>query len=59
MREAYRIVYSSEALDDLKDIYRYIAFQFSAHDTAREQTGRLRAAVRSLGTLPLRHRKVE
>ena len=59
MSEHYRIVYSRNAKEDLKDIYRYIAFQFFAPDTAREQVDRIRTVIRSLSTFPDRHARVE
>jgi len=37
MSEKYQLLSSAEAKEDLKDIYRYIAFQFFSPDTTREQ----------------------
>ena len=59
MSEAYFIVYSSEAMDDLREIYSYIAFTLKVPSTAKNQVDRIRKEVRSLNFMPARHKIVE
>ncbi|MGN1194902.1 MAG: type II toxin-antitoxin system RelE/ParE family toxin [Acutalibacteraceae bacterium] len=55
MSENYTVCYSPKALDDLKDVYSYIAFTLQAPDTAKKQVNRIRKSIRSLDALPLRY----
>ena len=55
MDDAYSIVYSSEALNDLKEIYSYIAFTLLASSAAEGQVNRIRKAIRSLTSMPFRN----
>lgn len=55
----YRVQYSPAAYDDLRAIYRYIAFELMVEETARAQTERIRYAIRALGTFPQRYRAVD
>ena len=48
MRDSYNVVYSPQALNDLKDIYAYIAQKLFVPDTARNQVNRIRKEIRSL-----------
>lgn len=57
--EQYKVTYSAEALDDLKDIFSYIAFKLKVYQTAVNQTNRIRKAIKNLGNFPLRNSKVE
>ena len=59
MTEAYRVRYSPAAREDLKGIYSYIADSLKESGTAARQTDRIRKAIRSLDTMPERHRVVE
>ena len=59
MSEQYKVAYSSAALQDLKDIYAYIAFELLAPDAAKAQLDRIRAKIRALEQLPLRHAAVD
>ena len=59
MMEAWRVTYSPAARDDLKTIYSYIAFQLKERQTARNQSNRIRNAIRSLDRFPNRHTAVE
>lgn len=52
MSELYTVIYSPQALDDLKDIYSYIAFELLVPDTAKKQVDRIRAEIRSLDFMP-------
>lgn len=59
MTEGYAVRYSPAARDDLKSIYSYIAFNLKEKQTAKNQTDRIRSAVRSLAQFPNRHEKVD
>ncbi len=54
MSEQYKVIYSPQAADDLKDIYSYIAFELLAPDTAKNQVNRIRKEIRSLDFMPAR-----
>ena len=55
----FSVVYSSEARQDLRDIYEYIAQELLEPDTAAGQTNRIMKAARSLEQMPMRHRLYE
>ena len=55
----FNVVYSSEARQDLRDIYEYIAYELLEPDTAAGQTNRIMKAARSLEQMPMRHRLYE
>ena len=59
MSEPYRIVYSPQALEDLKDIYAYISEELQVPDTARNQVNRIREKIRSLDFMPMRYAIVD
>lgn len=59
MTAAYRVRYSPAAREDLKGIYGYIAYVLKEGGTAAKQTDRIRKGIRSLDTMPERHRAVE
>lgn len=59
MSERYQIIYSPQAIDDLKGVYAYISFSLNAADTARKQVGRIRSEIRSLSTMPERYALVQ
>ncbi|MEY8574652.1 type II toxin-antitoxin system RelE/ParE family toxin [Oscillospiraceae bacterium 21-37] len=59
MTEGYAVRYSPAARDDLKSIYSYIAVNLKEKQTAKNQTDRIRSAVRSLAQFPNRHEKVD
>lgn len=59
MSRAYAVEYAPEALDDLKEIYAYIAFACSAPDTAEKLVNRIRDRVRSLNAMPSRYAAVD
>ncbi|MCD8326812.1 MAG: type II toxin-antitoxin system RelE/ParE family toxin [Lachnospiraceae bacterium] len=52
MKECYDIVYSAEALNDLENIYCYIAFDLMSPDTAENQVNRIRKSIRCLDLFP-------
>ena len=59
MTDNYKVVYSADALDDLREIYVYIADELLVPETATAQVGRIRKEVRSLDFMPTRYALVE
>ncbi len=59
MSDVYKIVYSSEALDDIRKIYSYIAYELQVPDTALNQVNRIRKEIRSLDFMPMRYAIVD
>ena len=59
MSEQYRIQYSPAALDDLKDIYAYLAYELKAPSTAKNQANRINAEIGSLDFMPCRYEQVD
>lgn len=59
MSGSYSVVYSPEAMDDLREIYSYIAFTLMVPETAEEQVNRIRKEIRSLDFMPSRYALVE
>ena len=57
--DTYRVTYAPEALDDLRDIYAYIAFELEAPDAAKGQVSRIRGQARALDILPKRYEVVD
>ena len=55
----FNVVYSSEARQDLRDIYEYIAYELLEPDTAAGQTNRIMKAARSLEQMPMRYTRYE
>lgn len=55
----FSVVYSSEARQDLRDIYEYIAYELLEPDTAAGQTNRIMKAARSLEQMPMRYTRYE
>ena len=55
MNDSYAVVYSSEARNDLKKIYSYIAFSLLAPRAAENQINRIRETIRSLEFMPARN----
>ena len=55
----YRVQYSPAAYEDLRAIYRYIAWELQAEATAQNQTARIRRAVRTLDRFPHRHPTID
>ena len=46
MSDAYSVIYSPEAKDDLREIYSYIAYDLQAPETAKGQVNRIRKEIR-------------
>ena len=59
MSDGYKVAYSPKALDDIKKIYSYIAFDLQVPDTAQKQVARIRKVIRSLDFMPTRYSLVE
>lgn len=59
MTENFTVSYSQNALDDLREIYSYIANELLVPGTAAGQVGRIRKEVRSLDFMPARYGLVE
>lgn len=56
---SHKIIYTDESVQDLMDIYRYIAINLSAPETAKKQTDRIMDAINALDELPLRYKLYE
>lgn len=59
MNNTWKLIYTPEALNDLRSIFIYIAFVLKVSDTAQKQVNRIRKEIRSLSTLPERYALVE
>lgn len=59
MTENYKVGYSADALDDLREIYAYIVNELLVPETAAAQVGRIRKEVRLLDFMPARYALVE
>ncbi|MBP9987970.1 MAG: type II toxin-antitoxin system RelE/ParE family toxin [Ruminococcus sp.] len=59
MNEKYIVKYSSVALQDLKDIYGYIAFELKEPSIAKKQVDRIRNDIKGLSDFPNRFHLVE
>lgn len=59
MIDSYCVIYSPEALNDLRDIYSYISFDLNAESAAKGQIDRIRKEIRSLDTMPARYSLVD
>ena len=55
MTDSYEVGYSVDALDDLREIYSYIANELLVPETATAQLSRIRKEVRSLDFMPVRY----
>ena len=55
MTDSYNVGYSVDALDDLREIYSYIANELLVPETAAAQLGRIRKKVRTLDFMPARY----
>ena len=55
MSSAYTVRYAPQALDDLRDLYSYVAFSLKEPATAQKLVNRIRKAARSLDALPGRY----
>ena len=55
MTDSYKVGYSVDALDDLREIYSYIANELLVPETTSAQLGCIRKEVRSLDFMPARY----
>lgn len=59
MTDSYKVGYSVDALDDLREIYSYIANELLVPETVAAQLSRIRKEVRSLDFMPTRYALVD
>ena len=59
MTGRYRVIYSPAALEELKSIYSYIAFELEVAETAQKQANRIRKGIKGLDTFPNGHAQVD
>lgn len=59
MSDAYFVSYSLNAREDLEDIARYISQTLGLRKAALQRLRKIRDAIRSLESMPLRHPLVE
>ncbi len=59
MNDTYSIMYSPEAMDDLRETYSYIAFVLRTTSTAESQINRIRKEIQSLDFMPSRYMLVD
>jgi toxin ParE1/3/4 len=59
MSNAFRIEYSSEALEDLIGIFAYISYDLLSPKNAQRQVNRIREVIRSLDFMPERYSLVD
>ena len=57
--EKYTVIYSPEAMDDLRSIYSYIAFKLKEPDIAKKLVDKIRNDIRKLDEQPERYAPVE
>ncbi|APW18821.1 type II toxin-antitoxin system RelE/ParE family toxin [Gardnerella swidsinskii] len=55
MSTTYNIIYSPQAFLDLTELYEYIRFTSQVPKTAEKQVNRIKYAIRSLETMPMRY----
>ena len=55
MSSTYTVRYAPQALDDLRNLYSYVAFSLKEPATAQKLLNRIRKAARSLDALPGRY----
>ena len=59
MTTKYKVIYTPAAIDDLRDIYFYIAIDLNEPKVAKNQVDRIRSMIKKLGEFPKRHPKVD
>lgn len=58
MTENYNVIYSPDAKEDLKSLYRYIAFNLVEPAIAEKQVNRIRKSIKKLNRFPQKHQEV-
>lgn len=56
---SWKIKYSAQALEDLKAVYEYIAFELLAPDAASNQVKRIMDSINKLGEMPVMYKAFE
>ena len=51
---SWKIEYTKQARQDLRDVYEYIAYSLLSPETAAKQSDRIMKAIRSLEEMPMR-----
>ena len=59
MTNKCRVIYSPEAVDDIKSIYRYIAYDIKSVRNAEAQINRIRSKISKLDLFPKKFVQVE
>ena len=59
MTAKYNVIYVPAAKEDLKNIYRYIAFDLVEPKIAEKQVNRIRTCIKKLEQFPKKHPAVE
>ena len=59
MSTTYSVIYSPQAFLDLTELYEYIRFNLQVPKTAEKQVNRIKHAIRSLETMPMRYQLVD
>lgn len=59
MSTTYSVIYSPQAFLDLTGLYEYIRFNLQVPKTAEKQVNRIKHAIRSLETMPMRYTLVK
>lgn len=59
MNDSFSVRYSPQALEDLRDLYTYLAFSLRVPSTAKQLVNRIRKTIRGLEQLPARYPRVE
>lgn len=55
MSQAYTVTISPRAIEDLRTIHSYIAYELQIPDIANEQINRIRQGIRALDVFPFRY----
>ncbi len=55
----WKINYTAHALEDLKAIYEYIAFELLVPETARKQVKRIMDSINKLDEMPMMYKSYE
>lgn len=59
MSSTYNIVYSQEAINDIRKIYTYIAYKLQVLYIASNQINRIKKEIHSLSDMPMRYTIVD
>ena len=59
MNNDCKVTYSPQAMEDLKDIFSYLAYDLVEPGTAKNLVNKIRSEIKSLKFMPLRNRLVD